>query len=179
MEDIYISAAKLSLMMGIGARTIERYKAQGKIEGNKSGYGVISTYKYYVELLKEDLDKKQQQLDQQNDVAEPIRIVNLKVQKLEAEVRERNAIADIKELERDKLQGSLIEVDEVVNHYKDLVIRAKAKFLSLPDKLALELSGMSEQGEIQELLQLRIDECLTELSSENVEVADQPVDDDI
>ena len=85
---------------------------------------------------------------------------------MEAEVREQNAITDIKELERDKLQGSLVEADEVVNYYKDLVIRAKAKFLSLPDKLALELSGMSDQGEIQELLQLRIDECLSELSSE-------------
>ena len=44
--------------------------------------------------------------------AEPIRIVNLKVQKLAAEVREGNAIADIKELERDKLWGSLVDADE-------------------------------------------------------------------
>ena len=128
MEDIYISAEKLGLMLGIGARTIERYKAQGKIEGNKSGYGVISAYKHYVELLKGNIEDREKQINQLTEQAHTTRLNHLKVQKLEAEVRERNAIADIKELERDKLQGSLVEADEVVNYYKDLVIRAKAKF---------------------------------------------------
>ncbi len=176
-EEFYLSSAKIGAILGVSSRTVQRYKEEGYIGLTESGFPLIEAIKHYIRLLKDNIAKKQQKIDSISESEPATRLNSLKIKKLEAEVRERNAIADIKELERDKLQGSLIEVDEVVNHYKDLVIRAKAKFLSLPDKLALELSGMSEQGEIQELLQLRIDECLNELSREDMEVEDLPVDD--
>ena len=84
MEDIYISAEKLGLMLGIGARSIERYK---------SGYGVISAYKHYVELLKGNIEDREKQINQLIEQAPTTRLNLLKVQKLEAEVRERNAIS--------------------------------------------------------------------------------------
>ena len=165
-EEFYLSSAKIGAILGVSSRTVQRYKEEGYIGLTEAGFPLIEAVKHYIQLLKDNIAKKQQKIDSISETEPATRLNSLKIKKLEAEVREQNAIADIKELERDKLQGSLVEADEVVNYYKDLVIRAKAKFLSLPDKLALELSGMSDQGEIQELLQLRIDECLSELSSE-------------
>ena len=176
-EELYFSIPKIASILEVSTRTVARYREEGHITPSEEGYPLIKTVKYYINLLKDNIAKKQQKIDSISESEPATRLNSLKIKKLEAEVRERNAIADIKELERDKLQGSLVEADEVVNYYKDLVIRAKAKFLSLPDKLALELSGMSEQREIQELLQLRIDECLNELSSEDMEVEDLRVDD--
>ena len=172
-EEFYLSIPKVAAILDVSTRTVARYREEGHITPSEKGYPLIASVKHYISLLKENIAKKQEKIASISDAELDINVMGLKVQKLQAEVRERNAIADIKELERDRLQGSLVDADEVVNYYQELVIRAKAKFLSLPDKLALELSGMSEQGEIQELLQLRIDECLSELSSEDVEMAEE------
>ncbi len=104
-EEFYLSSARMGSILGVSYRTVQRYREEGYVSDSKEGFPLIESVKHYIKLLKENIEKLQKQLDQKNDVVAPIKLVELKVQKLEAEVRERNAIADIKELERDKLRS--------------------------------------------------------------------------
>ena len=90
--------------------------------------------------------------------------LQLKVQKLAAEVEAKKAIARIKNAEADKVEGSLVDAEEVLNQWANFIQACKAKLIAVPSKLALELSGMDDPEVVQERLQEEIDTALTELS---------------
>ena len=83
-----------------------------------------------------------------------------------AEADKEEALARIKKLEADKLEGKLVDVEEVLTAWKNAIANAKAKLINIPAKLALELSGLDKPEDIQARLSRVIDEALIELGSE-------------
>ena len=88
----------------------------------------------------------------------------LRTQKLAAEVDKEKAIARLKNLEADQKEGKLVAAEQVKQAWDNQNANCKAKFLSLPAKLALELSGIEEPEVIQVRLTEVIDEALMELA---------------
>ena len=152
MEE-YLSAAEVASYLDVGYRTIENWKAQGKIESKDGKYGLKSAIAYRIEQLNDELEAIK------DDGS-----LELKKQKLIAEVDERKAIAKIKNLEAEKKEGILVEAEEVLNEWANFIQACKAKLIAVPSKLALELSGIDDPEAIQERLQEEIDTALTELS---------------
>ena len=68
----------------------------------------------------------------------------LRTQKLAAEVDKEKAIARLKNLEADEKEGKLVNVEQVKQAWDNHNANCKAKLLSIPTKLALELSGIEE-----------------------------------
>ena len=153
MEE-YLSAAEVASYLDVGYRTIENWKAQGKIESKDGKYGLKSAIAYRIEQLNDELEAIK------DDGS-----LELKKQKLIAEVDERKAIAKIKNLEAEQKEGTLVIAEEVLNAWANLIQACKAKLIAVPSKLALELSGMDDPEAIQERLQEEIDTALTELSN--------------
>lgn len=151
--ESYLSAAEVAKMVGVHYRTVENWAAQDYLDRNEGKYGLISSFKYRISTLEEEVKSLKD-----NPKAE------LQLQKLTEEVSERRAIARIKNLEADLLEGKLIEAEQVAKIWGDQISKAKAKFIALPSKLALELSGIDKPEIIEEKLAIAINEALSELA---------------
>jgi hypothetical protein len=154
MTDYWLSAAEVATWVGVHYRTIENWKASGKIESKEGKYGLKSAVKYRLQKLQRELD------DLKNDPQ-----AELKMQKFVAEVNTQKAIARIKTLEADQLEGTLVNAEEILVAWKDAIANCKAKLLSIPTKVALELSGYDNPKDIEDRLSSLLDEALSELSN--------------
>ena len=154
MEEQYLSAAEVGKYLKTSYRNVENWAAKGHISRNNGKYGLFSAMQYQVEQLREQLEEQKANLD----------ISELRKQKLQAEVDKERAIARIKKLEADKAEGLLVDAEEVLQAWNSYILRCRAKLLSLPTKLALELAGIEQPEIIQERLTKVIDEALAELS---------------
>lgn len=151
MEEQYLNAWTVSEIVGCHYRSIENWAKKGHIKKNDRGYPLIASLQYQLNYYKKKVEKKE---------------VEPKGSELyQAEVRLKTAQADIKELERDEKKGLLVEIDSVTRQWQELIFKCRSKLLSLPNKLALELSATSNPAEIQDRLQQVIDEALNELSN--------------
>jgi hypothetical protein len=163
LDEIYLSAKELGAVIGKPIRTIENWAAGNHIQQNSQGkYGLISAYKYQLETISQKLERNEQRLEEaEADKDEVKKMAGQR--KLIAEADKEEAIAEIKQLELAKLKGELVDADEVLDTWKGAIAKAKAKFISIPAKLALELSGLDKPADIQLRLTQVIDEALVEL----------------
>lgn len=69
-------------------------------------------------------------------------------------------------IERRLLEGSVMEIDDVVAMISNVAINLKAKLLAIPAKAAPELVNLDKPSEAQKVLKTYIYETLTEVSSE-------------
>ena len=153
VEEQYLSAAEIAKFLDVSYRTVENWAAKGHIARNNRKYGLFSALQYRHKQLKEQLEVQKSKLGMDE----------LRKQKLVAEVDKERAIAKIKRLEADKLEEKLVDAEEVALAWKGYVLRCRAKLLSLPTKLALELASLNTESEIQQILEKTIDEALEEL----------------
>ena len=151
----YLSAAEVAKLVGVHYRTIENWASQGYLERENGKYGLISAFRYKLGKLEDELSEIKH--DPQAE---------LKRQELAAKVEKERAIAKIKNLEADKLEGKLVDAEEVLNAWKNAIANAKAKLINIPAKLAWELSGLDKPEDIQARLARVIDEALLELGGE-------------
>jgi hypothetical protein len=153
MRELYFSAAEVAKLVGVHYRTIENWAAQDFLGREDGKYGLVSALRYRIgQLVAENEGLKD------NPKAE------LQLQKLSEEVAERKAIARIKGMEADLLEGKLVDAESVLETWQNAIALAKAKLLAIPTKLALELSGLDKPEEIQIRLNQVIDEALIELT---------------
>lgn len=72
------------------------------------------------------------------------------------------------EIETAKLEGNLIDADEVIRHWMDMITNAKTKLLALPQALAHQVLVVDSYGEAEALLKKSIYEALHELSQDGI-----------
>ena len=72
-------------------------------------------------------------------------------------------------LERRRLEGELVAVDEVESVWSDMVLSMRAKLLGLPTRLAPQLVTMTDRRQIEETIRLVVFEALHELAEDSPE----------
>lgn len=82
-----------------------------------------------------------------------------------ARTRKMNADAEIAELELARIRGTLCLTDDVVVAWETVLQAAKAKFLSLPTKLAPVVANETDVSLVKDHLERGLREALTELSN--------------
>lgn len=87
-----------------------------------------------------------------------------------ARTRKMNADAEIAEMELAQLRLKLCNTEDVVKAWADVLNACRAKFLSLPTKLAPVVATEDDAGVIKQLLEDQIHEALSELSNYNPEI---------
>lgn len=83
----------------------------------------------------------------------------------EARTRKVNAEAEIAELDLAKIRGELCRTDDVVKAWSDVLYACRAKFLSLPTKLAPVVSTETEIAVIRDIIERQVHEALAELAN--------------
>jgi hypothetical protein len=91
----------------------------------------------------------------------------------EARTRKISAEAEIAELELAKIRGTLCLTDDVVKAWETVLHACKAKFLSLPTKVAPVVANESDVAVVKDYMENAIREALLELS--NYQPAIDPV----
>ena len=91
----------------------------------------------------------------------------------EARTRKINAEAEIAELELARIRGTLCLTDDVIKAWETVLHSCKAKFLSMPSKVAPIVANESDVAIIKDHLENAIREALLELS--NYQPAIDPV----
>jgi len=81
-----------------------------------------------------------------------------KKQKLKAE-------AELKEMQRDELQGKLIRIDVATGLLDRIVADARAKLLSIPVKIAPRVAAVTKTNKVQDVLEREIDRALEGLAA--------------
>jgi hypothetical protein len=82
-----------------------------------------------------------------------------------ARTRKMNADAEISELELERIRGTLCLTDDVVTAWETVLQAVKAKFLSIPTKLAPVVANESDVAVVKEHLEQQIREALTEMAN--------------
>ncbi len=153
--ESFLSAVQVAEFVGVSYRTIENWSAQGFLSKDDQGkYGLLSALIHRISLLEKELEELRD-----NSWAA------LKRQKLTAEVEKEKALARLKNLEADHKEGKLVDAEQVKLVWDNHNANCKAKLLSIPAKLALELSGVEKPEIIQNRLTEVIDEALIELGA--------------
>ena len=71
----------------------------------------------------------------------------------------------MKEMERDEMNGSLLHRDAVIKAYAGRITATRAKLLSLPKKLAPQLVDMADPVEVETLIKAEVYAALRELAT--------------
>lgn len=87
-----------------------------------------------------------------------------------ARTRKMNADAEIAEMELAQLRLKLCNTEDVVKAWADVLNACRAKFLSLPTKLAPVVATEDDASVVKQLLEDQIHEALSELSNYNPEI---------
>lgn len=82
----------------------------------------------------------------------------------EARTRKVNAEAEIAELELKKIHAELVNADDVVQAWTDVLGSVKSRLLSIPTKAAPVVAAESNAGMCQKIIEDLIQEALEELS---------------
>ena len=82
----------------------------------------------------------------------------------EARTRKVNAEAEIAELELKKIHAELVNADDVVQAWTDVLGSVKSRLLSIPTKAAPVVAAESNAGTCQRIVEDLIQEALEELS---------------
>ena len=82
----------------------------------------------------------------------------------EARTRKVNAEAEIAELELKKIHAELVNAEDVVQAWTDVLGSVKSRLLSIPTKAAPVVAAESNAGMCQKIIEELIQEALEELS---------------
>jgi phage terminase Nu1 subunit (DNA packaging protein) len=155
----YLSGSNLIDLYGdrVKLPTVNKWVESGKVSTDSDGR------RNEQQVLIALLDAKDAEIERQKSLKT---VGDLREEIDKAKLRKILLEGDIIELQRDKEKGELIRLDEAIIERKDTDTRIKQKLLSLPSRISLELSGISDPIEIQKILDEFVRELLLELHTE-------------
>jgi hypothetical protein len=86
--------------------------------------------------------------------------------------------AAIAEMELAKARKEYVAAEDVEAVWSDVFANAKARLLSIPSTLAPMLRGQTDLGEIKDILEKAVHDCLEELASYDPKIDIAPRDDE-
>ena len=134
-----VTKKDLAQLFGVTTKRIEQLASDGVINGdggNPAKYNLVENVRSYVGLLK---DKAHSRKTKDNP--------ELEKDKLAAEVRMKEAKAEMAEQELKELKGELHRAEDVEAITTDHVLYFRSMLMALPGKLAVDLAGTHTAAE--------------------------------
>ena len=147
-----LNTKEIETLCTIGIRQIQNLRTSGDIAGKGDGSYDLSHVRDYIKYLRRLTDNrrpepKETDLDRNQQAA-----------------RKDAAHAEKLEMENDLRRGELVEAEEVRVNWVQICSNIRASLMSLPSRMAKELSSMDEPREIQILLSGEVRSTLESLS---------------
>lgn len=158
-EPGYCKTADLTKMFDLTSQWINQLTRDGVLKKHRtaagSRYNTVEATRSYCKSLREKAagrEKKETTADQET-------------QKLEAEIRMKNAKADIAEMEAKELSGQMHCSEDVEAMTTDLVYAIRGMLVALPGRLAVDVVQMKTAAEAADYIRKEIANVLLELQN--------------
>lgn len=149
------TAIELGKLFDVSDRHIRDLVAEGYVVRTERGkYMLVESIKGYIRYLEE-----------KNNAP-----ADLKEEKLKEEITRIKKDTELKKLKIMELKNNLHSADVVREVMTSMLTNMKGKLLSISNKLAPQIIGMENLGEIQDTIHTEILESLSELSEYNAEM---------
>lgn len=152
-----VGVAVIAKIFGVSTRRIEQLKAEGIIQGQgkPTKYDLLPTIQAYIKYLS----------DKANGREKKEATAELEEQKLQAEVRIKNAKAAQAELALKEIQGKYHRAEDVEAITTDLVFQLRALLMAMPGKLAVDLAGTHTATEQADRVKQEVHYILTTIAN--------------
>ena len=173
-EAVYLTAkggermtlATIEKTLDVEYEQLLSYFSTNNIKVNRrKTYDVIEIMRHLTNLYRDEADSLKNQLELMLPKNEKQALAQLKQQKLEAQTRLLTAVANIKEVQLQQAIGELVTNKELEEKWSYSLVGFKAKLESIPNKLALELSSITNKSNVENVLIKLINEALEELDN--------------
>lgn len=131
-------------------RRIQQLVKEGMPKKSAGKYDESVCLKWYVRHLHKKIEKKGDEFSGLN----------------EQRVRGLRASAETRELELAQKKGELVKLSDVQRVWSDLILMTKARLLSIPPRLAIDVLGESSRVMLQAKIERAIKDALTQLADE-------------
>lgn len=150
-----VNVKQLSKLLNVTPRRIQQLANEGMPRKGKGAYEDRACLLWYVRYLQEALKVKA--VPSGDGGYTPLK-----------DVRHRSimADADLKEIMLAEKRGELIEVQDVVKIFTDLVVMTKARILATPAQIAAAVVGESSRVMIQAKVDEKLREALKQLADD-------------
>lgn len=149
IDRVVVNQKELSQCLGISTRQIRNLKSEGlfQTEKNSRGYNLEKCVREYINFKIN---------------AEMGRRTNITKEEVQAEHEEIKKQISVLKLR--KLRRELHEASDVEAFLTDMLIRFRNRLLSLPPKLAMQLSGINDLNDMIKAIKTELENTLEELS---------------
>lgn len=163
-EPVNLTLANIEEILEVDHEELLAYLGVKNIKPHqRKKYDVIDIMRFLIEQLKSETIALENKLDKLDSTSEKETMADLKQQKLEAQTRLLTAVADLKEVTLKQTLGELIPNKKLEEQWSYSLVGFKALLESIPNKVALELSSVTNQSSVAEVLTKLISEALEEL----------------
>lgn len=146
----------LANYFGISTRRVQQLANEGIIPHSKEKgtyyFDPPIAIKKYITYLQDCLQKRTRNTEEQEK------------QKLDAEIRLKEAKASFAELELNELKGKMHRAEDVEGLIEDLAATIKGMIVALPGRLAMDIVGLKTAADVSERIEKDCLEILNELS---------------
>ncbi len=140
-DNVYKSILFCAEILGVAKETVRLWNVKGYVRVNPDGqYNLIDCIRHRLDMLNKQKDPYYLE-----------------------KTRNMQEAANIKELQRKELEGSLVKAESVKQIWDDFLVKARSKLLAIPSALALELES-NTSSYIEKRLTESISEALKELN---------------
>lgn len=143
-----VNQKELSQCLGISTRQIRNLKSEGlfQTEKNSRGYNLEKCVREYINF------KINAEMGRRTNITKEVQAEHEEVKK------------QISVLKLRKLRRELHEASDVEAFLTDMLIRFRNRLLSLPPKLAMQLSGINDLNDMIKAIKTELENTLEELS---------------
>lgn len=160
---IYLTINELKQELDIEDNIIQTYKSNTDKKINK--FDLIELMQFILHQLRANINQLQNELNNILTYSSLDKLAELKNNKLIEQVRYQNAISELKQIQLLQLENKLIEKEKQNEKWSYAFVGFKAKLESIPSKVALQLSSISDKSEIKNILDNLILEAVEELNN--------------
>ena len=146
-DETEVSTTELAAVLGITARRVQQLAQDGKFVPVKKGrYRLAECVQIYIKSVARD-------------------DIEVELEKKLAEVKLKNAKAEMAELETDELRGKMHRSEDVEAITLDLIYAVRSALLALPGRLAIDVVNANSTPEAAEIIKKEVFKLMKELSS--------------
>lgn len=149
--------AVIAALFGRTERRIQQLTQQGVLPAEETPqgrrYDLLPTIKRYITFLEGQIDKKSKSLEEKLE------------QKLDAEVKWKQAKADKSKLELDELKGTFHRAEDIEKLTNELVFTVRAMLLALPGRVAMDLASINTAQEVSAYMAKHVAYLLDDLAA--------------
>ena len=150
----YCKAEDLASLFALSSQSINQLTRDGVLKKRDTPagkrYNVVESTRTYVQYLRDKAAGRNDALEREA---------------LEAEVRIKQAKAQIAELEAQELQGIMHRSEDVAALTEDLLYTIRDSLMALPGRLAVDVAGTATAAEVAEVIKREVYLVMKDLSS--------------